>query len=80
VFASLNCSSAQTGGAVTLQMTDPSGTTTTHTVFSGGAGTGTSPVSNNPIAMTIRTGTTITLTQTAQTAGAATVWAEIWAA
>jgi hypothetical protein len=77
VFASLDITVAQTGGAVTLQMTDPAGTTTTHTVFSGGGGIG-SPVSNNPIAMLVQPGSTTTLTQTAQTAGTASLWAELW--
>jgi hypothetical protein len=78
IFCSLDVASAQTGGAVTLTVKDPGLSSGGHTVFGGGLGAG-SPIPNNPVCMMVAPGTQVTLAQaTAQTAGAATLYAELW--
>jgi hypothetical protein len=78
VFASLGVSSAQTGGAVTVQITDPSGNVGTHTLYAGGLGTGSS-TGPGEFSMIVKPGSTVTVAQSsAQTLGAATLYAELW--
>lgn len=68
---------AQTGGAVTMNTTVPGGVASNPVVFAGGLTGNQSQWFNRLIAP----GTTVTLVQSsAQTAGAATVYAELWAA
>lgn len=71
---------AQTGGAVVLGYTDPSGGAQTSTVFGGGLGVGAQPVQlGEPITRICRPGSTVTVSQSsAQTAGAATAYLELW--
>lgn len=72
--------SAETGGAVGISYTDPSGVARTATVNSGGHGAG--PWSYDfpqQVAQVIAPGSTFTLQQSsALTVGAATVYAELW--
>jgi hypothetical protein len=77
VFASLDVTSLQTGGAVTVTITDPGGTVGTHTLYAGGVAPGS--VAPGVFVMIVKAGTTVSLAQsTAQTAGAAVLYAEIW--
>jgi hypothetical protein len=75
-FFELQITSAQTGGEVNLPFTDASGTIRSFVLASGGQGAGNV---NAPNEVLIKAGTTISVAQiSALTAGAATVWAEIW--
>lgn len=78
VLASLNVASGETGGQVTVTYQPPSGGFTPgQQVFAGGLGAGTA--SGAPVSGIVGPGTTVFVLQaTALTAGAATVWAEIW--
>jgi len=72
----LHISSAETGGALGLNYTDPGGNANSTVPAAGGAGIGNARQNN---AVPVQAGTTVTLTQTsALTAGAAVVWAQIW--
>lgn len=78
-FGSAEITSAATGGSVALVIVPPSGATGFPTVISGGQGTGFSY--NGPYGLPYIVGpnTTVSLVQgSALTAGAVTVWAEIW--
>jgi len=74
--------SAQTGGALALLFTDPSNTSQNFGIFGGGSTTGTRGFGNGFSiwsALTVYPGSTVRLQQSsAQTAGAATLWAELW--
>lgn len=77
-FGIVNVTVAQTGGAVGIAYTNPDGGGSTSTWLAGGLGTG----HNFPTVRLIlmAPGTTITIQQTsAQTAGTATLYTEIWA-
>lgn len=74
--------SAETGGQVQVSFTAPDGSTQTFTIFSGGSGAGWISCGGSSWQnFSVAPGGTITLAQsTALTAGAAKLWAEIWAA
>lgn len=77
MVASLDVSSAETGGQLQLAATMPDGTAFTFNFFGtqGGGGHGTTQ------AIHVKAGTTVTVTQTtALTAGAATAWVDLWGA
>jgi hypothetical protein len=82
LFSSVTVTSAQTGGAISISLVDPGDVTrATRGVYAGGAGTGyISQPPNTPMLFLIYPGSAVTLYQsTAQTAGAAVLWAEMWA-
>jgi hypothetical protein len=75
IVANINVTSAQTGGQVTATYTMPDGTAASSVFFAGGFG-----VSQHTAigGLSVKSGTAVTLAQSsAQTAGAATVWADI---
>jgi len=78
IFASMSVGSAETGGTVSYEGTNPDGSTFVHTLFTGGnAGPG--EVQPSAQLRIVKAGTTVSIVQTsALTSGAATVWAEIW--
>jgi hypothetical protein len=80
VLGEVKVTGAQTGGAVSLTFTYPDGSASpVASVNAGGSGAGYHGLANN--VFLVAPGTTVTLAQTsAQTAGAATLWAELWAA
>jgi hypothetical protein len=68
---------AETGGAIQVTYTLPDGTASSATPFAGGSAAG---VASNVVDRLVQAGTTVTLSQSsALTAGAAGVWAQIWA-
>lgn len=68
---------AQTGGAILLDTTLPDGTTANPQIYAGGAGAG--PVAGPATTRIVEPGSTVSLVQsTAQTVGAAVLWAELW--
>ena len=78
VFGVVNTSSGETGGAISLSVKDPAGTTAPHQVHAGGAGVGSSILT--ALAMCMAPGSTVTLAQSsALTVGAALLFAELWA-
>jgi len=78
ILASLNVSSEETGGSITLAVQDPGGTNGTHTIYGGGSGAGSVTPTTN-CGMIVEAGTTVTLAQgSALTVGAATLYAELW--
>lgn len=80
IMASQYVTSAETGGAVSATITVPSGNSGSPTLFSAGHGTGLFPPSGT-LTMIAEAGSTVTIQQSsALTVGAATVWAQIWAA
>jgi hypothetical protein len=81
VFSSMNVTVAQTGGAINLSFTDPGSTFRSRLMYNGGLGVGYLTQSGNtPQAFTVAPGSVNTLLQgSAQTAGAAVLWAEVWA-
>jgi hypothetical protein len=69
--------SAETGGQISLTITDPGNTVRQRTVWNSGLGAGFQPIAITNY--TIAPGSTVTLAQTAAlTAGAAQLWAEVW--
>jgi hypothetical protein len=69
-------SSAETGGAITFETTDPSGTAVNPTAYAGGSGAGSTGFATQRL---VQPGSTVTLAQTsALTVGAATLWATLW--
>jgi len=80
LFFLVDVTSTQTGGAVQAQPISPLGDTAFIVVFAGGASSGTSHGPANATTFTIGPNTTFSLVQSsAQSAGAAKVFAEIWA-
>jgi hypothetical protein len=79
VFAAMNVTSGQTGGNVDLNFTLPdSSGPYAWGLFSGGQGTGFN-YSQGGHLVVVKANTAVTVTQSsAQTAGAALMWAEIW--
>lgn len=74
---SLAVSAAETGGLIVAATVAPDGTTGQSTLESAGQGIGQHP---GQIAAVIKPGSTVTVQQTsALTAGAATLWAQMWA-
>lgn len=80
ILGEIKVISAQTGGAIVCTFTYPDASASpSASINTGGAGTGYHGL-NNPTFL-VAPGTTVTLQQsTAQTAGAAVGWFEIWAA
>lgn len=77
LFGQLVVTSAETGGQVSVTYTDPAGNA--HTVTLVAAGQGTGPASLAVTRFVIKSGSTFTVSQsTALTAGAGTLWCEIW--
>lgn len=77
LIAQLWVASTETGGLVIQTGTDPGGNAFSLTVMSAGLGTG-AHTTGFPATL-IKAGTTFTVSQsTALTAGATTLWAEIW--
>jgi hypothetical protein len=79
VFASAYCTSAETGGEIEITYTMPNGDAVTVEVFSPNQAAG-QILPDNATLFVLESGGTVSLNQTsALTAGAATMWAEIWA-
>jgi hypothetical protein len=81
VTSVLHVTSAETGGAIQLQWPLPDGTANTDSLYAGNLGAG---IAVGPAAgifmQPIEPGGTVNLVQlNALTAGAATLWAELWA-
>lgn len=80
VVVSLQVTSAETGGQVNVQHTDPQGNVHSFQVIAAGQGAGLS-VGSSPISRLCAPGTTVSvLQQSALTAGAAVLNYEIWVA
>ncbi len=78
IVMTLHVTSLETGGQITVTTTDPSGTAANPVAFAGGAAAGSTPQQYQRL---LQAGSTVTLAQTsALTAGAASIWAQIWAA
>jgi hypothetical protein len=78
VFATETVTSAETGGGISTNQTSPSGVQQigTTNIFSGGKTAGTYHITDGAV---IQAGSTVTVLQSAAlTAGASTVWVEIW--
>ena len=81
LFAVIEVTSAETGGQITITPVLPDGTGNTKTLFAAGLGAGVAyPVgSSAPQDFMIEPGSTFAVNQnSALTAGAAVMWAEIW--
>jgi hypothetical protein len=79
VYFDMTVGSAQTGGAVSVSGFAPDGTEYFWQVAPGGSGAG-YVYYDSALIRTVKPGTVLALGQsTAQTAGAAKIWAEIWA-
>lgn len=74
----MNVALAETGGQITLNYTDPGGAVHSRTIWAAAQAAG---VQYPTLAIVpVAPGTTVTLAQaSALTAGASTVWAELWA-
>lgn len=76
VHAGLHVTSTETGGAISLTITQPDGSIYPATMYAGGSGSG--AVSGVTIAHPVKAGTAVVIAQSsALTAGAAIMWAEI---
>ena len=76
--AFIHVTSNQTGGAITLNTTVPDGTASNPGIFAGGIAAGLQSQLFNRI---VQAGSVVTLTQSsAQTLGAAVMWAQLWGA
>jgi hypothetical protein len=81
IWANAIVGTATVGGAVNVTWTDPSGTGQAWTILPGTqASTGWEYSISQVPNIIIKAGTPVTVTQTALTAGASTVYAEIWGA
>lgn len=79
LFVSLFVSSAATGGQVNLTWTQPGGNVFNPAVFAASQGSGGHLPTGGTAGFNVAAGSAVTLNQaTALTAGAATLWAEIW--
>lgn len=83
IWTFLNVTSAETGGQVEATVTPPNGTPQTFSMFAPNKAAGTyhgDGVNFGDLwGLMVEAGTTLTIAQTsALTAGAATIWAEIW--
>jgi hypothetical protein len=79
LIAQLDVASAETGGVVNLQFTDLQGNFQSRQAFAGGLGAGFTQGAS-PMSFLVEAGQTVFLAQSsALTAGAATVFAELWA-
>lgn len=79
IFASVSVALTQTGGSCSFNWTS-GGIAISHSVFPGGAATGSGAGPSNNFSVAVDPGTTVTFAQaTAMTAGTAAVYAGIWA-
>jgi hypothetical protein len=79
LFSQKLVTSTETGGQITFNFTDQSGTSRTPPVYAGGAGSGLVAPAASAVAQLVKAGTTVTVYQgSALTGGAAVLWAEIW--
>lgn len=74
---SMHVTSAETGGEIDWTFVMPDGTSVTSVPYAASLAVSTPGFSGSRM---VGPGTTVTVTQTALTAGAATLWAQIWAA
>lgn len=80
IFASVAVTTTQVGGSCSFNWT-AGGVAISHSVFPGGAGSGTGAGPSNNFAVAVDAGTTVTFAQaSAMTSGAASVFAGIWGA
>jgi hypothetical protein len=78
LFTDLSVTTANTGGQININFTDPGGTARTQVIYAGGYSTGYHLPSSGTSTFACQAGQAVTLTQSsAQTAGAATLWADI---
>lgn len=78
VFTIMDITAAETGGTVNVNFTMPNGVAAGYTILTGGAGAGQN-FNQTTQTFICKAGTAVTVVQaTALTAGAATMWAEIW--
>jgi hypothetical protein len=80
VVSTLIVTSAETGGEITVNYTDPSNVARQRLLYAAALGTGIStPAGNTPTLINVYPGTTVVVQQfTALSAGAAGLWAELW--
>lgn len=77
IFGELIVSSAQTGGIINMNITDPQGVARVRTIWSGNLAAGFA-IPNNGAQCLVQGGQPVTLVQTAQTVGASILYAELW--
>jgi hypothetical protein len=77
IFGELIVISAQTGGVINMNITDPTSVPRSRTIWSGGLGAGFG-IPNNGSQCLVAPGQPVTLAQTPQTAGASVLFAELW--
>jgi hypothetical protein len=77
IFGEMLVATAQTGGAVNMNITDPLGTARTRSIWSGGLAVGFG-IPNNGSQCLVQAGQPVSLVQVPQTAGAAVLFAELW--
>jgi hypothetical protein len=76
---SQHCTSAETGGAISISTSTPDGGVHTYSIEGGGAGSNSFGQGSNTTYL-VEAGSTVTVSQTsALTAGTTVFWAEIWA-
>jgi hypothetical protein len=79
IFAVITTSSTETGGAITLLFTSPSGGAGSVGLYASGLSGPATRASGAPAVLVVGPNTTVTVEQSAAlTGGAAVVWAEIW--
>jgi hypothetical protein len=81
ILGIVGVASGETGGGVNVAYTDMAGNAQNSVLVSGSLGAGSQPFSNvlNKTMILLPSGGTVSIAQsTALTAGAATLWAEIW--
>lgn len=81
IFLYMFVTSATTGGAISIVFTDPGGNAQSPVILSATQGGGAHGTTSQGFEVIFaKAGTTVTISESsAMTAGAATVWAEIWA-
>lgn len=79
-FATAVVGSTATGGAVNVTFEAPDGTAVAWGIIPGGQGAGYAYNQSNILPSLVKAGSLVTVTQTALTAGAVRLWAEIWGA
>lgn len=77
LFGGTHCTAAATGGALHFNFQSPDGSNNTPIILGANQATGWH-FTNNAIAL-VAPGTTVTISQDAQSAGAQTGWFELWA-
>jgi len=80
LISEMNVTSAQTGGEINVSFTEPDGVFRTRLLYTGTLAAGfVQPSGDTPTLTLVAPGSVTTLfQQSAQTAGAAVLWAEIW--